>query len=85
VASLSVTRGSGRALRYKSGHAQCQHTSGFPLQSLAEAHRINMKHLIDLGILASVEDAPRGFKPISRDYLNLILKETKSDESFIVD
>lgn len=48
-------------------------------------HRINMKQLIDLEILAGVDDAPRGFKPISNDQLNLILTETKSDESFIVD
>ncbi len=48
-------------------------------------YRINMKRLIELHILNGVSDAPRGFKPISRDHLNLILKETKSDESFIID
>ncbi len=48
-------------------------------------HRINMKQLIDLGILGGVEDAPRGFKAISIEQFNLILKETKSDESFIID
>lgn len=48
-------------------------------------HRINMKQLIDLEILTGIDDAPRGFKPISKDQFNLILKETKSDESFIVD
>lgn len=48
-------------------------------------HRINMKRLIELGILASVEDAPRGFRPISEKQFNLILKETRSDESFIID
>jgi len=48
-------------------------------------HRINMKQLIELGVLQGVDDAPRGFKPISIDKFNLILKETKSDESFIVD
>lgn len=48
-------------------------------------HRINMKHLIDLGILGGVDDAPRGFKPISIEQFNLILKETRSDESFIID
>ena len=48
-------------------------------------HRINMSRLIELGILASVNDAPRGFRPISAEQFNLILKETKSDESFIVD
>jgi hypothetical protein len=48
-------------------------------------HRINMKQLIDLGVLKGVDDAPRGFKPISIEEFNLILKETKSDESFIID
>lgn len=48
-------------------------------------HRINMKSLIDLGILQGVDDAPRGFKPITTYQFNIILKETKSDESFIVD
>jgi hypothetical protein len=44
-----------------------------------------MKRLIELGILASVEDAPRGFRSISEKQFNLILKETRSDESFIID
>lgn len=48
-------------------------------------HRINMARLIELGILAGINDAPRGFRPISTEQFNLILKETKSDESFIVD
>lgn len=48
-------------------------------------HRINMAKLIDLGILKGINDAPRGFKLISSEQLNLILRETKSDESFIVD
>lgn len=47
-------------------------------------HRINMKQLIDLGVLKGVDDAPRGFRPISVEEFDLILKETKSDESFIV-
>lgn len=48
-------------------------------------HRINMKELVDLQILSGANDAPRGFKKISKDQLNLILKKTRSDESFIVD
>lgn len=47
-------------------------------------YRINMKALIDLGIMNGINDAPRGFKPISKRQFELILKETKSDESFIV-
>ena len=48
-------------------------------------HRINMKDLIDLNILLGTDDAPRGFRPITKEQFELILKETKSDENFIVD
>lgn len=48
-------------------------------------HRINMKELIDLKVLGGVNDAPRGFKPITENQFNIILKATKSDESFIID
>ena len=48
-------------------------------------HRINMKELIDLKVLLGVNDAPRGFKPITREQFEIILKETRSDESFIID
>ena len=48
-------------------------------------HRINMKELIDFHVLSGVNDAPRGFKQITKEQFNIILKETKSDESFIVD
>jgi hypothetical protein len=48
-------------------------------------HRINMKELIDLQILSGVNDAPRGFKQITKEQFNNILKATNSDESFIVD
>ena len=47
-------------------------------------HRINMKELIDLNVLLGVNDAPRGFKPITKEQFDIILKQTKSDESFIV-
>lgn len=48
-------------------------------------HRINMKELIDLKVLSGVNDAPRGFKQISKEQFNKILAATKSDESFIID
>lgn len=48
-------------------------------------HRINMKELIDLKVLTGINDAPRGFKPITKEQFEMILKETRSDESFIVD
>lgn len=48
-------------------------------------HRINMKELIDLKVLLGINDAPRGFKPITREQFLTIIKETKSDDSFIID
>ena len=47
-------------------------------------HRINMQKLIDLKVLSGINDAPRGFKPITKEQFEIILKETKSDESFII-
>lgn len=47
-------------------------------------HRINMKELIDIGVLTGVNDAPRGFKQISKDQFATIIKATKSDSSFII-
>ena len=44
-----------------------------------------MERLIDLKVLLGVNDAPRGFKPITKEQFATILKETKSDESFIID
>ena len=48
-------------------------------------HRINMKELIDLKILNGINDAPRGFKKITTEQLETIIKATRSDESFIID
>jgi len=48
-------------------------------------HRINLKELIDLGVLGGIDDAPRGFRRISLEQFDKILKATKSDESFIID
>lgn len=47
-------------------------------------HRINMKELIDIGVLSGVNDAPRGFKNISKEQFKSIIKATKSDDSFII-
>ncbi|MBK5225431.1 MAG: hypothetical protein JJD96_02520 [Thermoleophilia bacterium] len=47
--------------------------------------RINMERLIEMGIIASVYDAPRGFTPISVKNLMDILRECEADESIIVD
>ena len=48
-------------------------------------HRINMEKLIDIGVLLGINDAPRGFKPITKEQFETILKETKSEESYIID
>ena len=64
------------------------HTKPFVIRFLyvySFPHRINMKELIDLQVLNGVNDAPRGFKKITPEQFNNILKATKSDESFIVD
>lgn len=47
-------------------------------------HRINMEKLIELKVLLDVNDAPRGFKLITKEQFEKILKATKSDESFII-
>lgn len=46
--------------------------------------RINMKRLIELGVIADVHSAPRGFEPIKPEKFELILKETQTDESVVV-
>ena len=47
--------------------------------------RINLQRLIELGIIPSVTDAPRGFTPISVKNLRDILQECQTDESIAVD
>lgn len=47
--------------------------------------RINMEKLINLGIFNGINDAPRGFRKITKEPFNRILKETKSESGFIVD
>ena len=47
--------------------------------------RINMKRLIEIGVIPSVEDAPRGFTQISVKNLRDILRECQADESIVVD
>ncbi len=47
--------------------------------------RLNLAKLIELGIIADVHSAPRGFLPISLDRFNTILKESKADESYFID
>ena len=46
--------------------------------------RINLKTLIDLKIIKDVNSVPRGFELISPSQFEIILKETNTDESFVV-
>jgi len=47
--------------------------------------RITLHRLIEIGVIPSVNDAPRGFTRISVDNLKDILKECYVDESLVVD
>jgi predicted nucleic acid-binding protein len=47
--------------------------------------RINLKRLIELGVIRDVQSAPRGFEVLPPKSFELILEETKTDERFIVD
>ena len=47
--------------------------------------RINLQRLIEIGVIPSVNDAPRGFAQISVQNLRDILRETQVDESIVVD
>jgi len=46
--------------------------------------RINMNKLIEMGIFKGVNDAPRGFRKITKDQFDCILKETQSESRFII-
>jgi rRNA-processing protein FCF1 len=47
--------------------------------------RINLKRLIEVGVIQNVESAPRGFQRISVEQFNTLIKETNTDEGIIVD
>jgi predicted nucleic acid-binding protein len=46
--------------------------------------RPNLKRLIDLGIIADIESAPRGFTRLSSKDLSLILEESQADGRIVV-
>ena len=48
-------------------------------------HRINMQKLIELGVIAGIKDAPRGFLRIKPRDVENIFRECRVDESIIVD
>jgi len=43
-----------------------------------------MEKLIEMQILNGINDAPRGFRPITKEQFYQILKETKSNDSFVI-
>jgi hypothetical protein len=47
--------------------------------------RPNLKRLIELNIIPTIKDVPRGFSLITGDQLRLILKEARANESLIID
>jgi predicted nucleic acid-binding protein len=47
--------------------------------------RINLQRLIEIGIIPTIHDVPRGFTRIKVDNLRTILKECQADENIIVD
>lgn len=55
------------------------YTDTFPMP------KVNLRKLIDMKIIASVDDAPRGFVQIKNDKFEEFLKEARANESYIVD
>ncbi len=47
--------------------------------------RPNMAKLIELGVIADIKSAPRGFEPISKEQFQAIIKASESNESIIID
>lgn len=66
-----------------------ERTSGRPyvvefLYSRALKKRINLERLIEIGVVADVHSAPRGFTPITSVQLATILDECESRDRFVV-
>lgn len=55
------------------------------LYTISFPKRLNLARLIELNIISSIDDVPRGFSRISLNNLNTILKEAQVNESYIVD
>ena len=47
--------------------------------------RVNMKRLIEIGVIKDFQSAPRGFEKLTDEQFNVIIKETKSYENIVVD
>lgn len=48
-------------------------------------NRINLKNLIDLGIIKNIDSVPRGFAKIPMEHFETIIKTSESNGSFIID
>jgi hypothetical protein len=66
--------------RYRPFIINFLYTHSFPT-----GKRINRQKLLDLGILTGEENEIRGLKKITKEQFELILKETETNESIIVD
>jgi hypothetical protein len=47
--------------------------------------KVNLKRLIEIGLIKSINDAPRGFVQIGNDKFEEFLKEARANENYIVD
>ena len=47
--------------------------------------RLNLEKLIELKVIKDIDSAPRGFELITKEQFELILRESKADEGFIID
>jgi predicted nucleic acid-binding protein len=47
--------------------------------------RLNLEHLIELGIIENSEKAPRGFEPLNDDTFQRLMESSNADQRFIVD
>ncbi len=52
--------------------------------SFPTGKRVNRQRLLELGVISGVKDELRGLKRITKEQFNLILKETATNESLIV-
>ena len=53
--------------------------------SFPTGKRVNRKRLLELGIISGADNELRGLKQITKEQFNLILKETETNESLIID
>jgi len=54
------------------------------IYSYSFSKRLNLEQLITFGVIKNIESVPRGFEKISKEQFNTIIRESKSDESIII-